>query len=505
MAVMEKTGTDLQIEVPVKNPTKPSILARFIDLISSVRFGIIILILVTLGCFLGMLIMQQNVQGFERYYAELTPSQKLVYGKLDLFDIYNSWYFNTLLFILSLNIVLSSIERFPKTWTFVSKPKLDASVKWLKGQSQTAELEFEGNLSDVTKKLETSAKTSGWRKTKITEKKGKTFLFAESGVWNRLGAYPVHVGLLTIIAGSFLTTQMGQTGQMVLTPGKTENKMSETVFDLDRVKDVTKQLPFEVFCTDIQQKLIKNEDSLSAMNTIDWMTRVTIKDETGTHDAVIQMNKPFDYRGYRFFQSSFVPIGRARTINVRAVPANGGEVQDVTIPRDGTANLADGTQLKFKEFRGNFTLAQEDPNEDTSSYPNPAAVLNVTPANGGEMTTAYAFGEKMKGLPVTEKAVAGYKFQLTSFEKVGDQHILSVQHDPGATVVYIGFIILCVTLVGVFFFSHQRVWAAVEEVSDNHFRVTFGGNTNRNQYAFDEKFRAFINKLSIHKEESQSL
>lgn len=501
---MEKTGTDLQVEIPVKNSSDISFFARFVDLISSVRFGIFILILVTLGCLLGMLIMQENVQGFERYYAELTPSQKLVYGKLDLFDIYNSWYFNALLFILSLNIILSSIDRFPKTWTFVSKPKLDASVKWLKGQSQSAEIEFSGEKEAVTKKIETAAKISGWKKTIVSERKGKTYVFAQSGVWNRLGAYPVHVGLLTIIVGAFMTTQLGSTGQMALTPGQSANKMSETVFELDRVKEITKQLPFEVFCTDIQQKLIKNDESLSAMNTIDWMTRITIKDETGTHDAVVQMNRPFDYGGYRFFQSSFVPIGRARSITVRAAPANGGAAQEITIGRDGTANLADGTLVKFREFRGNFSLAQEDPNEDTSSYPNPAAVLQVVPP-GGQAQTAYAFGEKMKGIPVAEKPIAGYTFQLLNFEKVGDQHILSVQNDPGASVVYIGFIILCVTLVAVFFFSHQRVWAAIEEVSANKFKVTVGGNTNRNQTAFDEKFKLFTRNLSIHKEESKVL
>ena len=40
--------------------------------------------------------------------------------------------------------------------------------------------------------------------------------------------------------------------------------------------------------------------------------------------------------------------------------------------------------------------------------------------------------------------------------------MLSVQRDPGATVVYVGFVLLFLTLVAVFFFSHQRVWAAIE-------------------------------------------
>jgi hypothetical protein len=49
--------------------------------------------------------------------------------------------------------------------------------------------------------------------------------------------------------------------------------------------------------------------------------------------------------------------------------------------------------------------------------------------------------------------------------------------------------------VAVFFFSHQRVWAAIEETSENNFSVVLGGNTNRNQDAFEEKFKGFVKAL----------
>src|SRR6185369_10540125 len=106
-----------------------------------------------------------------------------------------------------------------------------------------------------------------------TEKQGQVFLFAESGLWNRFGAYAVHVALLTILFGGFLTAQLGNTGSMPLSPGQPSNLMSDTVVDLDRANEVTQQLPFRIHCTDIQQKLIKKDGSISAMNTIDWMTR----------------------------------------------------------------------------------------------------------------------------------------------------------------------------------------------------------------------------------------
>lgn len=473
-----------------------SIPSRFLKFICSVRLGVTLLVLLGLACFIGMIVMQQNVDGFERYFIQLTPAQRMVYGSLGIFDIYHSWYFNALLAVLSMNIVLASIDRFPKTWSFVSKPTITVPVRWLKDQQQTAEANIAGAAGDVAAEISASMKAAGWRRVTTKEKNGRTFVMGQSGVWNRFAYLAVHVGLLTIFLGGFLTSQTGSTGQMPLSPGQKTNMMFDTVVDLDKAHQETKRLPFEVTCIDLQQKLIKKEESISAMNTIDWITRFTITDETGTHEAVAQMNRPFDYRGYRFFQASFIPVGRARNITVNAKPAAGGDIQQVKLARDGSASLPDGTIIRFNEFRGNFRIGEEDPDEDTSAYPNPAAVLEVSQP-GTPPQTAYAFGPQMERIPVASKAVAGYTFQLADYEKVADQHILSVQRDPGSSVVYIGFILLVLTLVSVFFFSHQRVWAAIEPAAGGRNTIVFGGNTNRSQNAFDEKFTRFVEGVAL--------
>jgi cytochrome c biogenesis protein len=437
--------------------------------------------------------MQQSVEGFVNYYARLTPAQQLVYGKLGFFDIYHSWYFNTLLAVLSLNIILASIDRFPKTWKF-AKPKLSVPVRWLRDQAQTDSFDLKGERGEIIDKITNALKKAGWKKTTLSEKNQRVFVYAESGVWNRFCYLAVHVALLTIFLGGFLTTQLGHTGNMPLSPGQTSNQISETTFDLDKMQEVKKVIPFEIICTDIQQKLIKDDGSIAVSNTIDWFTFFKIKDGNETHEAFVQMNRPFDYRGYRFFQASFTSIGRARNITVRLNPANGGAPHDVTISRNGAVDLADGTRVKFAEFRANFSIGKEDLSEDTSNYPNPGAILQVTPP-GGSAQTAYAFGAQMANIPVAKNPVAGYTYQLIDFEKVSEQHVLSVQRDPGANVVYVGFVLLFLTLVSVFFFSHQRIWAVLEETPDNNFSVILGGNTNRSQNAFDEKFRRFVKDL----------
>jgi cytochrome c biogenesis protein ResB len=75
-----------------------------------------------------------------------------------------------------------------------------------------------------------------------------------------------------------------------------------------------------------------------------------------------------------------------------------------------------------------------------------------------------------------------YQFVLTEFERAPTATVLSVQFDPGAEVVYAGFTILCLMLIAVFFFSHQRLWIVVEDGN-----VYLGGDANRNRLGFEDR------------------
>ncbi|HEU4597773.1 MAG TPA: cytochrome c biogenesis protein ResB [Pyrinomonadaceae bacterium] len=480
--------------------TKPhhSPIDRLMILLSSVRFGVVLLVLAGAACMVGMLVMQVNVEGFDKYYAELTPSQQLLYGKLGFFDIYHAWYFNALLLVLSLNIVLSSIDNLPKAWTFISRPKLVASRHWLEGQERHAELSVEGDdTASVAARVGSACRALKYAAT-VTEKDGQTFVFAERGAWNRLGAYAVHVALLVIFAGGFLTSQFGHTGQVALAPGESASEMTETTFGLDGPRQLTVALPFEVECTDIQQQLIDKAGPTSPVNTLDWLTRIRIKDpERGASEALVHMNAPYDYRGYRFFQSSFIPEGKARSITLRVTPEQAGaSAEELSLMRDSTARLKDGTLVKFDGFFSDFVLKGSRGDSQSPEYNNPAASLQVVKASG-EAARGFAFPPSAaEAGPMMGRAFGGYRFELIDFEKVGAGHVLSVQKDPGAGVVYAGFFLLTATLAAVFMFSHQRVWALVERGEGGRFRLTLGGNTNRNRLGFDDRFRALVGALS---------
>src|SRR5581483_7874588 len=168
-----------------------SIVDSVLKLLSSVRFGLVMLGILLACCMLGMLIMQVTVEGFQRYYNNLSPASRAVFGRLGFFDIYHSWYFSLLLAITGLNIILASIDRFPTAWQYISKPKLNASPKFIRAQMYSSEQAYSGKREQVAEQIAKS-----WRrlrfKVRISEEKGRTTVFAQRFAWNRLGAYAVH-------------------------------------------------------------------------------------------------------------------------------------------------------------------------------------------------------------------------------------------------------------------------------------------------------------------------
>lgn len=498
MSAIEETQKEF-FSSAARSKADASWLTRLLQVLSGARCGVVLLILLAALSMTGMLIMQQSVAGFDKYFAELTPTQKSLYGALGLCDIYHTWYFNAALLILSLNLVMASLERFPKTWRIITRRKLVAGRAWLLSQPQHAQVTVTAeSQSLVAARVKRALRRQGC-KVFLTEKDGSVFLFGERGAWNRLGYVGVHLALLTIFAGGFLTTQFGRDGQLPLEPGTTTQEMTSVAFHLDGVMKTTVQLPFTITCTDIEQRLINKDGSIAASNTLDWLTRIRLEDETGAHDALVHLNEPYDYRGYRFFQMSAVAFGQARDILLRLTPANGGgEPQLLHIKRGGAASLADGTKIDFVNFQPDFKQSSGGrPNSETGEYNNPAAMLSVTTPQG-EQKTVYAFAMELPdGAPVGAP-FGGYKYRLVDFEKAPLRHILAVQKDPGKNLFYTGGALLLLTLGAVFLFSHQRVWARIEpDDNGESYRVFLGGSTNRNKLGFQDRFKRIVDDIQL--------
>jgi len=521
MSVAEETLKEQATEVS-RQQTAP-IINRVLDFLSSVRFGVVLLCILVLLSLIGMLIIQQNVNGFDAYFASLTPAEKTVYGTLGLFDIYYSWYFKFLLLVLSLNIVLASLEHFPLARrTYFSKPKVSATRDWLLRQKQNAVLKMQGETEqEIAEKIGQIFKHNGF-KPRIIERNNISYaldehgnknysdiisktqlcVFGESGRWNRLGAYIVHVFLLTLFIGHFVALITGFDADVRMMPGQTTNEIQLIEFKLDRQERFAVGLPFTITCTDIEQKLIDQKGSIEINNTLDWRTQVKIDDpQFGETVADVSLNRPFSYRGYRFFQASAITVGSARNMTLELTPQNGGEPINVNLMRNGSANLPDETKIDYEAFFPDFVLAGGKPDTRSADYNNPVVKLNITTSDG-EKKSVYAFGAKMPDNIPIGAPVAGYKWRLGSFEKSPLAHVLSIKYDPfdAAFVAwYIGGFGLIGALCFVFFVSHKRIWAIIDEKDENNFEVVLGGNTNRNEQGFEDKVNKIVEQLNQHR------
>jgi cytochrome c biogenesis protein len=482
-----------------------SFLDKVLRLLSSVRFGVTMLGILLICSMIGMLIMQVNVEGFQKYYQGLSPAQRLIYSWFGFFDIYHAWYFTLLLAITGLNIILASIDRFPTAWQYIAKPKLTASPKFIAAQMFSAESEEAERPQALAERIRMAWRKHGFR-ARINEDGNRVTVFAQRNTWNRLGAYVVHVALLTIFIGGFLTNRYGVGGSMEIRPGKSSNQFTTISDSLEGPREGIATLPFQIECRDLQQKLIRPEAGLGSENTIDWLSYITIKDGDVSKDMLVHLNNVGDYRGYRFFQSQFLPIGNARVITLSFEPVDGGSPTTVKIPRNGEAEVPGLGNVKYVGFYPDFEVTEQGFTTASRDYNKPVAQLEVT-ALDGKRTPALAFGPQAaeeylgKAAAAEEKGaenkllVNGHKVLLKDFEKVSLTHTLTVQYDPGRTPVYIGFTLLVIALCGVFFFSHQRMWAVIEPAEDGS-KVYFGGNTNRNRQAFDARFNSLVHSVT---------
>lgn len=501
-----------------------SIVDDFLKLLSSVKFGISLLVILMIFSMIGTFVVQEGTPDFQKFFDSLTPSEEALYRSLGFFNIYHSWYFNLLLLTLALNIVLATIDRAPGYWHFFVKPKLTATENYARFQPWYSHFKVNSsnNSSDVIKKLSEQAKyvlMPSWAtmfgplanvlakfsslRFRVTEENNATTVFVERGVWNRYAFCLVHIGLLTILGGWFVGIKWGQKGVVTLAPGE-----SSSTFISPGANDSvnTYQIPFRLVCYDIEQKLIDSKKpDLSPSNTLDWHTRVYFEPKDGKkYDGDVHLNSPIDFRGYRFFQASFDEAKSARTVTLLISPKDGkGQAQEVTINRpsvknSGVVDVPGLGRMRWKDFYSDFQYDPKagKPFSGEGSFARPVADIEVTLADG-TLKNVYGFPQQMmdavKNAPfLADKTTVGdYNIFLKDFEKVSRAHTLQIQYDPGVNTIYFGCAFLVFSLLVAFFFSHERVWIYIKPVQ-NELHIHFAGNTSRNRPSFELRYNKLM-------------
>ena len=191
-----------------------SIPKRIHKTLSNLRTGVVLLILVGAASALGTFILQRPATDPDKLARAYSPATLLWLDRLGLTDIFHAWWFMTLLGLVSLSIILVSIDRFPNAWRFYARPYRKTDSHFRSAVQNKVELPIT-NAEDGLNAAERALKKSGWPVERIADR-NEPSLFSERHRFSVMAVYIVHASLLLIFAGGIIDGVFGYSGFMAL-------------------------------------------------------------------------------------------------------------------------------------------------------------------------------------------------------------------------------------------------------------------------------------------------
>lgn len=429
---------------------------------SSVKLAIVLILAIIATAIIGTVI-QQNLPD-EMYLQHYGASTFKFLNYFDLFDMYHSWWFELLLMLFIINVIVCTWERLPAIFKMFTKPKLQVPVEKL-----NAFKEKETIPANVKKESLIRSLTEGLKKTYKepvhTHAKEGDYLFLEKGRVARFGPYITHVSLVIIFIGVLIGSFFGFDASVNLQQGDTTN----VVRTLRGNKDIN--LPFSIRCNSFKIEFYNSgipkayRSDLTLLNGGETVARKTI-----------DVNQPLTYKGITIYQASYGQAGASSF--------------DLVLSNTSSKNKNDVSLDLNQPFRvsGDTSIAVIDYSPNYQGF-GPTILLGVYKRNKLLNTSLYL--QKYPDFHGSE-TVQGYKIV---FVKARENFYtgLQVAKDPGAPYVATGAIILILGLMMSFFSYRRRVWIFVPEKFNGTF--TIAGVADRNKYSFEMEFEKLVNEI----------
>src|SRR5689334_19935597 len=97
-------------------------LTKIWQTLSSIKTGVILLIITVIVSAAGTLILQRPMTDPDDMQRAYSPQMLRILDALRLTDVFHAWWFLLLLTLVSVSIVAASIQRFPNAWRYFSRP-----------------------------------------------------------------------------------------------------------------------------------------------------------------------------------------------------------------------------------------------------------------------------------------------------------------------------------------------------------------------------------------------
>jgi cytochrome c biogenesis protein len=465
-----------------------SVPQRIHKTLSNLRTGVVLLILVGLSAALGTFILQRPATDPEKLTRAYSPVTLLWLDRLGLTDVFHAWWFLSLLGLVSLSIILVSIDRFPNAWRFYARPYRKTDSHFRFAVLNKVELPIT-NSEEALNAAERALKKSGWPVERIADEHGvEPSLYSERHRFSVMAVYIVHASLLLILAGGIIDGLFGYSGFMALQKGQSSN-----VIELRA--GGTRQLPFSVKCDGAGQ-----ENYADGSPKRWWSKLAVVENGQQVEAKEIVVNGPLIHNGLRFYQASFGSTGKLVGLKIVAKPATG-EPRDITLPLNQPVQLDPKTTLTLAEYIPDFFIRDNQIFKKSDDPVNPAFRLQVKNTATGEETKLWMF-------PAYNTAAQGeypdYKFDFRDMQ-MGYYTGLEVSHEPGQWAVWAGCLLMGCGLFVAFYLVHMRIWITAVPNARGSLVLWIGGQANKNRDRFEQKFNEVVDNIRTELEGARAV
>jgi cytochrome c biogenesis protein len=485
--------------------------------LASVKLAIFILIILASSSIIGTIVEQgaepaQNIQLLAKFVGDqAAPTVYNIFAKLGFMDMYGSWWFVSFLILFSINLIICSLDRLPKTWKFIQRPLKPLSDNAISAQPVKRDITLRTSLNVARDEIANILKAAKYQFDEATENDSVQF-YSQKFKYARLGAYVVHISLILIFAGAVIGLRFGFKASINLPEGREANYV---------YLSPTERIPlgFTVKCN-----WYKTEYYGETTTPREFSSELVVF-ENGKEILTkrIEVNDPLTYKGITFYQSSYGVLsgvledyrvqdtpsdGRMTTLQpkfskfpnlvgrfiITVAPANGkgttlslrrGEV--FTIPATNVKGTVIGFSPTLDRDRRSSELGTNSYYKD--QLVNPAVAIEVEAPGREKFVGWFLQGDTTIVVPEAEHTI---KFdEFNGIEYTG----LQVAKDPGVWLIYLACIVMSLGLYVSFFISHRKIWIKITD-NKKSVRITIGGSVNRNKLNFEKEVDRLLSHAS---------